>query len=162
MCFPLRPSRSCNPEQPSPGSLNPRPCCVLASVFSATYCLAQSPMWSASIRPTLKLSRAAFLEQLVAQQLRQAFLTARSTQPQPPIRRLVQGLYRAGFRAHLHKQIPQLVFLLSPSRRCPTENSTRHTSWSGVFAQHIPLELGEDSTPNTLALARSSRRIVSR
>jgi hypothetical protein len=151
--FSSTPSRYCNPEQPSPGSLNPRQCCVLALGFSAIYCLAPSPMWSGSIRPTLKLSRMAFLARSVAQVLRRECLTVRSTQPWPPIRRLVQGLLRASFPARPHRRILQLVFLRSPSRRCPMENFMRHTSWSGVLAWNTSWELREASTRNTSAHA---------
>src|SRR5437899_549369 len=139
--FPRRPSRYYNPEQPSPGSLNPRPCCMPASGFSATYCLAPSPMWLASIRRTLKLFRADFLEQLVAQQSRRESLTARLIRLWLPIKRSVRNFRRASFPARLHKRILQPVFIRSQSQRCPTENFTRHTSWSGVRSEEHTSEL---------------------
>ena len=57
-----------------------------------TFCLAASPMWSASTRPTSKLSRAGFLEPSAAQRLRREFLTVRLMQLWPPIRHSVQDL----------------------------------------------------------------------
>src|ERR1700674_1968658 len=154
MYFPRRPSRSCNREQQSHGNLSLSPCCVLASEFSATFCPVASPMWSVSTHPTSKLSRVAFSGLSVAQRLRREFLTVRLTQPRPPIRRLVQGLHRGIFPAHLRKRIPQLVFLRSPSRRYPVENFMLHTSWSGVLAWNMSWERWEASTPNTSALVR--------
>jgi hypothetical protein len=73
--FSSTPSRYCNPEQRSHGNLSPSPCCVLASGFSVTFCPAASPMWSVSIHPTSKLSRADFLVLSAAPRLRREFLT---------------------------------------------------------------------------------------
>src|ERR1700730_1472265 len=154
MCFPRHPCRSFNRELRLHGNLSLSPCCVLASEFSATFCPAASPMGSVLTHPTSKLSRAAFLGLSVAQRLRREFLTVRLTQPWLPIRRLVQGLHRASFHAHLLKQIPQLAFLRSPSPRYPMKNFMRHTSWSGALVWNISWELREASTHNPLALVR--------
>src|SRR6267143_270719 len=153
-CFPRRPWRSFNREQRLHGNLNLRPCCVPASEFSATFCPVPSPMWSASTRLTSKLFRAAFLALSAVRRLRREFLTVRLTQPWPPIRRLVLGLHRASFPVHLHKRIPQLVFLRSPSLQYPMENFMRHISWSGVLVWNTSWELPEASTHNMLELVR--------
>src|SRR5580692_11205725 len=60
MCFPQRPSRSSNRGPRSRGSLSPSRCCALDSAFSATFCLAASPIRLVSIHPTSNLSRVAF------------------------------------------------------------------------------------------------------
>src|ERR1700678_265971 len=102
-----------------------------------------------STPPTSKLFRAAFLVPRAARRLRREFLTVRLTQPWRPIRRSARDFRRASFLAHLHKRIPQLVFLRSPSLRSRMANFTRHTSWSGVLAWSMNWEPREASTHNT-------------
>src|SRR5260370_17612445 len=114
MSFPQRPSRSSNRGPRSRGSLSPSRCCALDSAFSATFCLAASPIRLVSIHPTSNLSRVAFSEPSAAQRLRREFLTVRSTQPLPPIRRLIPALHRATFPAHLQTRIHPLPFLHPP------------------------------------------------
>src|ERR1700683_5174004 len=154
MCFPHRLSRSSNRGPRSRGSLSPSRCCALGSGFSVTFCLAASPTRLVSIHHTSSLSRVAFWEPSAVQRLRRKFLTVRLTEPWPPIRRSVRGLHRASFPVHLHKRIPQAVFLRSQSRRYRVENFMRHTLWSGVLAWNTNWELREASTHSTLAPAR--------
>ncbi len=165
-CFPRPQSQFSNREQRSLGSLNQTPCSGAASAFSAIFCQARLPTWSAPIRRTSRRFKAVCLVPWVQRDLRTAtpwsavrpsrreYQTAQWMQPSPPTRVTAPDSSRGNFRVHHPWRTLEPACRLCPSQRCRTANSMRHTSCSGVSESNISSERRLACKHNTSALVR--------